>query len=385
MLHLTEQPPLSLYVHIPWCLRKCPYCDFNSHVSTQPIPQKQYIEALIVDLEKELPSIKSREIISIFIGGGTPSLFSAESIDTLLNDLRGRLNLRPDVEITLEANPGAVERERLAEFRSCGISRLSLGVQSFQDKALQSLGRIHDGNDARIAIETAKLAGFDNLNIDLMYGLPGQSEAEAQSDLIAAMSYQPQHISHYQLTIEPDTAFYIRPPRLPDDDRIWTMQLIAGEHLIENDYRQYEVSAWARQGYLCRHNMNYWQFGDYLGIGAGAHQKLTLPDQQRICRCVKQRIPSRYMQTCRQQNHISENKVLTPADILFEFMLNALRLVDGFTVKLITQRTGLSYTEMETSLEMAEHKQLIERDAFWIKPTESGRRYLNELLLLFMP
>jgi oxygen-independent coproporphyrinogen-3 oxidase len=365
-------------------MRKCPYCDFNSHTFTGPLPEKKYIEALLTDLEMELPSVWGRDVSTVFIGGGTPSLFSAEAIDQFISGIRARLNLRPGIEITMEANPGTVERARLSEFHEAGINRLSLGVQSFDDIALQKLGRIHNAAEARLAIETAISAGFNSINLDLMYGLPGQTVAQAIQDIETAISYKPQHISHYQLTIEPDTAFYRRPPALPDDERSWLMYSRCRQHLENSNYRQYEVSAWSLSGQQCRHNLNYWHFGDYLGIGAGAHQKLTMMQQQQIRRRRKHRLPVDYINDVDKQRHIAGDSCVAENEIAFEFMLNALRLTDGFPVELFYRHTGLPINVAETGLRLAEEKALIERSATWIRPTESGKQYLNELLLLFM-
>lgn len=385
MLDFKALPPLSLYAHFPWCARKCPYCDFNSHTYAGVLPEKRYIAALLADLEMELPSVWGRDVSSVFIGGGTPSLFSAEAIDQFISGLRARLNLRPGIEITMEANPGTVERQRLHEFYDAGINRLSLGVQSFNDTALEKLGRIHNAGEARLAIETAIEAGFNSINIDLMYGLPGQTVEQAEHDIDLASGYLPQHISHYQLTIEPDTAFYRRPPELPVEEHSWLMHCCCQQKLADNGYQQYEVSAWSRPGHQCRHNLNYWYFGDYLGIGAGAHQKLTLLHQQQIRRRAKQRLPEDYMNGVDTQKHVAGDNSITEKEIVFEFMLNAMRLTDGFPTELFYQHTGLPVTAAESGLEAAEKKGLLEWNAVRIKPSELGRKYLNELLLLFLP
>ncbi len=385
MLTYTQLPPLSLYIHIPWCAKKCPYCDFNSHTSNTGLPEQAYIDALIADLDHELPNVWGREIISVFIGGGTPSLFTPQSIDTLLSLLRGRLHLAPNIEITMEANPGTVEQGRFNEFKACGINRLSVGVQSFQAQRLKSLGRIHDEKEACHAIEVAQQAGFDNINIDLMYGLPQQSLADTLHDINTAIALQPQHISHYQLTIEPNTAFHHRPPVLPDDDHIWEMQIECQSNLANAGYNQYEVSAYAQQGKRCQHNLNYWQFGDYLGIGAGAHQKLTLLQTQCIQRRWKQRIPNRYMTATETLQHIEGEETVNEQSVVFEFMLNALRLNNGFDSTLFQQHTGLAINSIKAQLTTAEQQQLIDWSATAIKPSEKGRRFLNELLMIFMP
>lgn len=384
MLNLKGPPPLSLYVHIPWCVRKCPYCDFNSHTQAGALPERQYLAALFADLEAEQSAVGNREVISIFIGGGTPSLFTAETIGRLLDGLGTRLQLQTDIEITLEANPGTIERQRLAEFRAAGINRLSLGIQSFDDGALKQLGRIHNARDAHLAVEAAKTAGYDSINLDLMFGLPGQNEVQAVADIETAIACRPQHISHYQLTIEPDTAFYRRPPPLPDDELSWSMQSRCAELLSDYDYRHYEVSAWSLDGHQCRHNMNYWLFGDYLGIGAGAHQKLSMPGRGQITRRWKQRLPAIYLD-CTGQQRIAGENILSEEDIQFEFMLNALRLPDGFPVGLFGHRTGLPLSSIDDRLRLAEERGLLEIDTTRIKPTINGQQYLNELLMLFLP
>lgn len=384
MLDLKTAPPLSLYVHIPWCVKKCPYCDFNSHVRGGGLPEQEYVAALLQDLEMELPDIWGRSIISVFIGGGTPSLFSAESIDSLLGGLRARLNLAPDIEITLEANPGTVEQQRFNEYRGCGINRISIGVQSFNAAHLQALGRIHDATEAARAVAVARQAGFENINIDLMYGLPRQTLQESIMDVETAISLQPTHISHYQLTIEPNTAFFHRPPVLPADDRIWDMQQQCQALLQLAGYTQYEVSAYARAQSRCVHNMNYWQFGDYVGIGAGAHQKLTLMNKMVIQRRWKQRLPEHYLATMAQKQHIEGRTEPTRSELKFEFMLNALRLTHGFDTSLFYERTGIPLSHIAEKLQAAEKRELLTWNHTLIKPTELGKRFLNELLLLFM-
>lgn len=384
MLDFKQSPPLSLYVHLPWCVKKCPYCDFNSHVNGAPLPETRYIEALLTDLELQLPRIWGRDIISVFIGGGTPSLFSAEAVDDLLSGLRARLNLLPNIEITLEANPGTLEQGRFNEFRACGINRLSIGVQSFKEPQLKKLGRIHGGQEALRAVDAAKHAGFDSINIDLMYGLPQQSLDAALSDVETAIGLQPDHISHYQLTIEPDTAFHHRPPKLPNDDRIWEMQLRCQAQLAEAGYTQYEVSAYAREGHQCIHNLNYWHFGDYLGIGAGAHQKLTLLQEQEVRRRWTQRLPERYMETVMQQTHVEGETAVDADTLIGEFMLNALRLTGGFAPHLFYERTGQPVSRIASILETAQAEGLIDWTPTRIQPTARGRQFLNELLLKFI-
>jgi putative oxygen-independent coproporphyrinogen III oxidase len=384
LLDIKTPPPLSLYVHIPWCVKKCPYCDFNSHVRAGGLPEKEYIAALLQDLEMELPAIWGRSIISVFIGGGTPSLFNAESIDSLLSGLRARLNLAPDIEITLEANPGTVEQRRFCEYRACGVNRISIGVQSFNPAHLQKLGRIHDENEAAGAVKAAQQAGFDNINIDLMYGLPGQTLQQATADIRTAIGLEPSHISHYQLTIEPNTAFFHRPPALPSDERIWSMQQQCQTLLQVAGYTQYEVSAYARPQRRCVHNANYWQFGDYVGIGAGAHQKLTLVNRMVIQRRWKQRLPEHYLSTMAQKRHIEGQTEPSRHELQFEFMLNALRLTDGFDPALFHERTGIPLTSIAEKLHAAERRELLTWSHNLIKPTELGKRFLNELLLMFM-
>jgi oxygen-independent coproporphyrinogen-3 oxidase len=353
-------------------------------VRSAGLPEQAYIDALLQDLEMELPDIWGRNIHSIFIGGGTPSLFSAESIDTLLSGLRARLKLLPDIEITLEANPGAVEQQRFNDYHACGINRISIGVQSFNPVHLKSLGRIHDQHEAIRAVETAQQAGFNNINIDLMYGLPQQTTQQALNDIETAISLAPNHISHYQLTLEPNTAFFHRPPVLPNDEHIWAMQQQCQTLLQVAGYTQYEVSAYARANRRCAHNANYWQFGDYVGIGAGAHQKLTLMNKMVIQRRWKQRLPEHYMLTMAQKRHIEGQTEPARHELKFEFMLNALRLTDGFEPSLFYERTGIPLTAIADTLQAAEQRELLSWDLNLIKPTELGKRFLNELLLMFM-
>jgi len=375
---LAALPPLALYVHIPWCVRKCPYCDFNSHERTGALPEQEYLNRLMLDIEASLPSVWGRRISSVFIGGGTPSLFSPRSIDTLLSGVRARLTLDPDAEITLEANPGTVEAARFRGFRSAGVNRISIGVQSFDPRMLSALGRIHSADEARRAIDAA-LVSFDNVNIDLMYALPSQSAAMAQADFEVALRFGVPHVSAYQLTIEPNTVFWSKPPQLPEHDLAADMQLAVEASLAAGGYQHYETSAFARPGQRCRHNLNYWEFGDYLGIGAGAHGKLSFPD--RVTRHARAKQPNEYMKA----NALVEQNVVPAAELPFEFMLNALRLVDGFEVQLFSQRTGLPISAVEARLAEAETKGLLERDWKRIRPTERGRHFLNELLAAFLP
>jgi len=385
MFNFTALPPLSLYVHLPWCVRKCPYCDFNSHEAKGAVPEQAYVDALIADLEQDLPSVWGRTVETVFIGGGTPSLFSPAAIDRLLSQLRALLNLSANAEITLEANPGTLEAGKFAEFRAAGINRLSIGVQSFDDAMLIKLGRIHGAREATAAAEAAHAAGFAELNLDLMYGLPGQTAAQALADLEQAIALQPTHLSHYQLTIEENTRYAHAPPALPDDDATWEMQERCQARLAAAGYEQYEVSAYAQAGHRCRHNLNYWLFGDYLGIGAGAHAKISSAQTQRIVRTVKLRHPRDYLAKAAAPLRIAEERIVTRRDAGFEFMLNALRLTEGFPVTLFAQHTGLPLQVVEGPLRKAEEKGLIERDMHAIRPTELGRRFLNDLTALFLP
>jgi putative oxygen-independent coproporphyrinogen III oxidase len=378
-VRLALLPPLALYVHIPWCVRKCPYCDFNSHERTGALPEREYVEKLFFDLEGLIPAVWGRRIISVFIGGGTPSLFSPESIDSLLSGVRARLTLEPDAEITLEANPGTVEAERFRGFRQAGVNRISIGVQSFDDAMLSTLGRVHGAAEARRAIEQS-LAAFDNVNIDLMYGLPGQTIAMACADIEEGARSGVPHLSAYQLTIEPNTVFWSKPPTLPAHDECADMQVMVERILGEAGFGHYETSAFARPGRRCRHNLNYWEFGDYLGIGAGAHGKISFPD--RITRHERVKQPRDYMD---KGNSFSGEKTIATSELPFEFMLNALRLVDGFEVKLFGERTGLLLTSIEPQLQEAEKQGLIERDWKRIRPTARGQRFLNTLFELFLP
>jgi oxygen-independent coproporphyrinogen-3 oxidase len=398
MLNFASLPPLSLYVHIPWCVRKCPYCDFNSHEARAKIPELEYIDALLRDLEQDLPRVWGRIVHTIFIGGGTPSLFSPEGIDRLLSGIRARLPLDQNVEITLEANPGTVELERFRGFRAAGINRLSIGIQSFEEEKLKALGRFHGREEALRAAEAARAAGFDNFNLDLMFGLPGQTVEQALADMRTAMALRPTHLSAYQLTIEPNTLFHARPPTLPDDDTTWEMQSRLQTELAAAGYRQYEVSAYARPGYECRHNLNYWKFGDYLGIGAGAHAKITAAGDAQGCASVarggtpgatitrlwKVKHPNEYLSAAGTPESIGGEQQLSRHDAAAEFMLNALRLVDGFPSPLFQERAGLPISACEPELALAENQGLIEWDAQAIRPTPQGRRFLNNLLELFV-
>jgi oxygen-independent coproporphyrinogen-3 oxidase len=373
---LAALPPLSLYIHLPWCVRKCPYCDFNSHERAGALPERDYLSALFRDIETHLPAVWGRRIASIFIGGGTPSLFSPDSIDALLSGVRARLQVEPGAEITLEANPGTVEAARFRGFREAGVNRISIGIQSFDDRMLSALGRIHSAAEARKAVDAA-LAAFDNVNLDLMYALPGQTAAMARADLQQAVACGVPHVSAYQLTIEPNTAFYRRPPELPEHDAAADMQLAAEEALAAAGYEHYETSAFARPGRRCRHNLNYWEFGDYLGIGAGAHGKISFPD--RVTRHERAKQPREYL----EKGGLAE-KTVAPGELPFEFMLNALRLVEGFEMRLFPERTGLPLTLIQDELNEGERRQLLTRDWQRIRPTERGQRFLNELLEVFL-
>jgi oxygen-independent coproporphyrinogen-3 oxidase len=374
-------PPLSLYVHIPWCVRKCPYCDFNSHEARGDLPEEAYVDALFADLESALPAIWGRKVATMFIGGGTPSLFSAPAIDRLLAGIRARLPLSPDAEITLEANPGTFERERFAGFKAAGVNRLSLGIQSFDDAHLRALGRIHDAREARAAIDAA-LVLFDNVNFDLMYALPEQTLAQAQADVAAALDYRPPHLSFYHLTLEPNTLFHRHPPPLPDDDAAADIEDTVHAALTVAGYRQYETSAFAQPGRECRHNLNYWQFGDYLGIGAGAHSKLSLPD--RVFRQVRWKQPKQYLEQVGRGLPLQEESTVTRDDIGFEFMLNALRLTEGVAASSFVERTGYPLTIVERELGEAVRRGLVDADPATIRPTALGRRFLNDLQALFL-
>ncbi len=371
-------PPLALYVHLPWCVHKCPYCDFNSHERKGELPEQAYLQALMRDLEGLLPSVWGRKLRSIFIGGGTPSLFSAASIDELLSSIRARIAVEPDAEVTLEANPGTAEAARFRGYREAGVNRLSLGVQSFDDASLKSLERTHSANEARRAIEMA-LSVFDNVNIDLMYGLPGQTLAMARADIEAGFGAGTQHLSAYQLTIEPNTVFFAHPPQLPEHDACADMQVMAEETLAAAGFEHYETSAFAKPGHRCRHNINYWEFGDYLGIGAGAHGKLSFAD--RVTRHEQVKQPREYLAA----SGPAQQREIGAADLPFEFMLNALRLIEGFEARLYHDRTGLPATTAATGLGEAAAKGLIDWNENRIRPTQRGLRFLNDLVGLFVP
>ena len=376
--------PLALYVHIPWCIRKCPYCDFNSHTAAE-LPEQAYIQALLTDLASELPYIWGRKLESIFIGGGTPSLFSAAGIDELLCGIRALLPFRPNIEITLEANPGTFEQAKFKGFREAGINRLSMGIQSFNPQHLQALGRVHNQAEALMAADIARHAGFTNFNLDLMFGLPQQTLPQALADLQQAIQLQPTHLSWYQLTLEPNTLFYKQPPVLPDEDLLVDMQLAGQALLAQHGYQQYEVSAYSQVQYQCVHNRNYWEFGDYIGIGAGAHGKYTNPADQSLHRYQKPRQPADYMQRVQQGQARSQTQTLVTADIIFEFMLNALRLQAGFPLSLFTERTGLAVELLNNGLQQGMQRGLLELDGSWLKPSPLGWQFLNTTIQLFLP
>jgi putative oxygen-independent coproporphyrinogen III oxidase len=387
ILHPSSLPtvvPLSLYIHLPWCVRKCPYCDFNSHEVREGVPEDRYVDALVADLESDLPRVWGRRLESVFLGGGTPSLFSPEALDRLFSELRSRLPWRPDMEVTLEANPGTTDAARFRGYRAAGVNRLSIGVQSFDDAKLAALGRIHGAREARAAFEAARNAGFDNINIDLMFGLPGQSVEQALADLDEALALGPEHLSWYQLTLEPNTRFAADPPPLPDEDTLWTMQEAGRERLASGGYTQYEVSAWSRPGRSCRHNVNYWEFGDYLGLGAGAHGKISLPAEDRVLRRRKLRQPRQYMEAALSGDTACGEHTLTREELVFEFMLNATRLTRGVDAELFTARTGLHPEALEPMREQGVAQGLLCADATRIEPTELGRRFLNDLQALFL-
>ena len=386
---LLTPPPLAVYVHLPWCVRKCPYCDFNSHAQRGEIPEQRYLQALTRDLEQSLPQVWGREVSSIFIGGGTPSLFSGAAIDQLLVTLRTLLRVSPLAEITLEANPGTFEAERFKAYRDAGVNRLSLGIQSFNPAHLRALGRIHDADEARAAA-TAAMGLFEEVNLDLMYALPEQTLPQARQDLDTALALGPTHISAYHLTLEPNTPFAATPPPLPDDDAAADMQLLVEETLAAAGYQHYETSAFARPGHQCRHNLNYWTFGDYLGLGAGAHGKLSSHD--RIERQARSKHPQAYMDAVLAGENLNaagagwiETRKLTRQDRIFEFMMNALRLTEGFDPRLFQARTGLPLLLAEPAMQAAERRGLLLRTPETIKPSEQGRHFLNELLQMFLP
>jgi oxygen-independent coproporphyrinogen-3 oxidase len=380
-VHLAALPPLALYLHLPWCLKKCPYCDFNSHEARGEAPEAAYVDARIADLEAALPLVWGRRVVSVFIGGGTPSLFAPAAIDRLLAAVRARLPLEPGCEITLEANPGTFERERFHAYRDAGVTRLSVGVQSFDDANLQAIGRVHDAAQARAAVAEAASA-FETFNLDLMYALPGQSLEALARDLDIALSFAPPHLSIYHLTVEPNTVFAKQPPTLPDEDLASDMLDLVTDRTAAAGLARYEVSAFARTGHRCRHNLNYWQFGDYLGLGAGAHGKLSFPD--RILRQVRWREPATYMARALEGRAVSNETQLSAAELPFEFMLNALRLREGFEPALFAERTGLGLQALQPALDQAVARGLLACGATRIAPTARGFDFLSDLQQLFL-
>jgi oxygen-independent coproporphyrinogen-3 oxidase len=378
---LPTLPPLALYIHIPWCVRKCPYCDFNSHTASPVLPEQEYVDALLADLDQDLHAVYGRELTSIFFGGGTPSLFSAEALGRLLKSVEQRIPFAADIEITLEANPGTFEQEKFVAYRKLGINRLSIGIQTFQQEKLEALGRIHNGDEAVRAAGMARQAGFDNFNLDLMHGLPDQSLDDALSDLRQAIALKPTHISWYQLTLEPNTVFWNQPPVLPEDDTLWDIQEAGQALLAEHGYAQYEVSAYAQAGRPARHNLNYWSFGDFIGIGAGAHGKLSHPDG-RIVRTWKTRLPKDYLNPAKSFQ--AGEKSLSNDEMPFEFLMNALRLTAGVESRLYPERTGLSLETLAEGRREAEQSGLLQVEPSRLAATERGQLFLNDLLQQFL-
>lgn len=376
-----QLPPLALYVHIPWCVRKCPYCDFNSHAAGSQLPEDEYISALLNDLDTDLPLAYNRPLVSIFFGGGTPSLFSDRALGRLLEGVQRRIPFAADIEITLEANPGTFEQAKFKGYRALGINRLSIGVQSFQEAKLKALGRIHNGDEAIRAADMARAAGFDNFNLDLMHGLPEQTIEDALYDLRTAISQGPTHLSWYQLTMEPNTVFWSQPPELPEDDLLWEIQEAGQALLAAEGYAQYEVSAYAQPGKQARHNLNYWTFGDFLGIGAGAHAKLSSPEGK-ILRSWKTRLPKDYLDPAK--SYRAGERLLSPDELPFEFLMNALRLNEGVPAQLFSQRTGLPLQVLDTARQAAEQRRLLHTDPLRLQATPEGQLFLNDLLQHFL-
>lgn len=379
---IKEVPPLSLYIHIPWCIKKCPYCDFNSHQAGKNIPEQEYIKRLIQDLEEDLPKVWGRKIQSIFIGGGTPSLFSAAGIEQILQAVLARLPFYPNLEITLEANPGTFEQEKFRDYRLAGVNRLSIGIQSFQSDKLKALGRVHNDNEAKKAVEIAIKAGFENFNLDLMHGLPNQTKEDALYDLQTAIDFAPPHLSWYQLTLEPETVFAKHPPKLPEDESLWDIQEAGNELLNKHGYEHYEISAYTKNNHYSQHNLNYWRFGDYLGIGAGAHAKITDLSTEEITRYVKIRNPRDYLDSSKP--FIASRQIITNKELPFEFMLNALRLMNGVEIELFEKRTGLSIDAISKTLQECKAKKFIDDNPQLLKTTLLGQRFLNDCLTLFL-
>lgn len=378
----TALPPLAAYVHIPWCVRKCPYCDFNSHAAGPELPEAAYVQALLCDLQADAEQVQGRKLTSIFFGGGTPSLFSANALGQILEGLERHVGFVDDIEITLEANPGTFEQEKFRDYRALGINRLSIGVQSFQAAKLKALGRIHNGDEAIRAADMARAAGFDNFNLDLMHGLPEQSLEDALSDLRIAIAQRPTHLSWYQLTMEPNTQFWNQPPQLPEDDVLWDIQEAGQQLLAEHGYAQYEVSAYAQAGRQARHNLNYWTFGDFLGIGAGAHGKWTAADGA-IYRTWKTRAPKDYLNPAKR--FCAGQRQLEAAELPFEFLMNALRLIDGVPADLYPQRTGLKLSALAKARAQAEQRGLLSKDPARLQASPEGQLFLNDLLQYFLP
>jgi oxygen-independent coproporphyrinogen-3 oxidase len=378
-------PPLSLYVHLPWCVRKCPYCDFNSHAAGDELPADAYVDALLRDLEQDLPLVWGRTVQSVFFGGGTPSLFTARQIETMIVGFRGLLNIAPGAEVTLEANPGTTEYDSFSAYREAGVNRISLGVQSFDDGLLKAIGRIHGRSEIEQAIESIARAGLENYNLDLMYALPGQSVELAVEDIRLALAAGPTHLSHYQLTLEPNTVFHASPPVLPNEDAAWEMQQACASHVSDAGMENYEISAWCRPGRACRHNLNYWEYGDFLGIGAGAHGKLTLPAEGAVRRLIRQRHPRTWMEGAVRGDSIVENRAVDSGERVFEFFLNQLRLRGGVRKSMFTPRTGLSWKSVEDRVEELVARGLLEERDERLVPTETGWRFVNEIQAVFLP
>ncbi len=385
---LTTRPPLSLYVHLPWCESKCPYCDFNSYAVRGSFAEQRYSDALLVDFESSLEWVQSREVQSVFIGGGTPSLFSAQCISNLLDAFRQRLVLSDGVEITLEANPGSAEQEKFAAFKQAGVNRLSLGVQSFTSESLSRLGRAHSAREAIAAVAAARNAGFKNINLDLMFGLPRQTLAMAQYDLKSAIKLKPQHISYYQMTIEPNTLFYVNTPRLPDEGTMEKIEAMGLDLLADHGYQRYEISAYAQPHLRCLHNLNYWRYGDYLGIGAGAHTKVSCPDEGRegsVWRLVKYKNPAAYMAAIDKRDFCASRRLVTAQQLIFEFMLNALRLTEGFSKTLFTMMTGLPFQSVAEKINNLVEQGLLIYEKGQIRTTHLGLNFLNDIQMDFLP
>lgn len=382
---LAASIPLSLYVHIPWCIRKCPYCDFNSHEKSEGLPEKAYVEALLFDLDQQKQEIQGRTIETIFIGGGTPSLFSPDSLETLLQGIKSRVPVAHDAEITMEANPGTAESGRFSRYREIGLTRLSIGIQSFDPGILTKIGRIHDGQEAIAAAQMAKVAGFTEFNLDLMFGLPGQSEALALDDIETAIGLKPTHLSFYQLTLEPNTVFHKYPPVLPSEEDTWSIQELGQSRLRQAGFAQYEVSAYAQEGSRCRHNLNYWKFGDYVGIGAGAHGKISSLETGTILRTQRLKQPMSYLKAAEEQGPLGHASAVVSEEIPFEFLMNGLRLREGFEIGHFEERTGLAMETLEPTLTHLLNEQLLERTRTHLRCSEHGFNFLDSILQHFLP